>query len=552
MLKLRRERFVPRHSGPFIRQNDHFRPPQIDHGLDGEKHSRLQHRPFAGASEMEHIGGRMEHTAQPVTAEIPDNRHSLRFDIALDRIANIAETVPGFYGFNPLKKRIMRHLNEALGIFFERSHGKHPTCIAIPAIHHDRDIHIQDIPIDQTVICAQRMFVGIGFFAPFGNWGTGDAMTDHVIDAYAAGMLIPFVANCRRGRPRRIHHLMDRGIDLTRRASRHGERCNLVKYARGKRACAAHTGEILGVVYANAVLSEAALGWFVHEKSLSPCHIGNKTMPDQKTFLSPWNSLNTKGTGFIPGAQKTGMKPMANPTAAMLVIGDEILSGRTRDANMHHLAQKLTTSGIDLKEVRFVPDIKDAIIGAVQTLSANYTHVFTSGGIGPTHDDITADCIAEAFGAAIDIRADARAILEAHYARRNTELNAARLRMARIPDGAALIDNPVSAAPGFTVENVHVMAGVPAVFNAMLETVLPHLTGGAPLLSETVSITRGEGDIAGPLAALAEEMTALSFGSYPFQKGHVSGAQIVIRGTERAGLDAAVARLNALFPDDIA
>ncbi|NND20081.1 MAG: competence/damage-inducible protein A, partial [Silicimonas sp.] len=159
---------------------------------------------------------------------------------------------------------------------------------------------------------------------------------------------------------------------------------------------------------------------------------------------------------------------MTNPTAAMLVIGDEILSGRTRDANMHYLAGQLTDVGIDLREVRIVSDDREAIIAAVQALAQAYTHVFTSGGIGPTHDDITADCIAAAFGAHIDVRDDARAILQAHYDRQGFEFNDARKRMARIPDGAALIENPVSAAPGFTLENVHVMAGVPSVFQAMV------------------------------------------------------------------------------------
>src|SRR5690554_1432296 len=145
---------------------------------------------------------------------------------------------------------------------------------------------------------------------------------------------------------------------------------------------------------------------------------------------------------------------MTNPTAAMLVIGDEILSGRTRDSNMHYLAGELTKAGIDLREVRMVSDDAPAIVAAVRALSATHTHVFTSGGIGPTHDDITADCIAEAFGRPIDVRDDARALLAAHYQRSGGELNAARLRMARIPEGAALIENPVSVAPGFMLENV--------------------------------------------------------------------------------------------------
>ncbi len=240
---------------------------------------------------------------------------------------------------------------------------------------------------------------------------------------------------------------------------------------------------------------------------------------------------------------------MPNPTAAMLVIGDEILSGRTRDANMHFLAGELTKRGIDLKEVRVVSDDQAAIVAAVRALSDAYEHVFTSGGIGPTHDDITADCVAEAFGDHIDVREDARAILQARYDASGQELNAARLRMARIPDSATLIENPVSGAPGFTIRNVHVMAGVPSVFQAMVASVLPGLTGGAPLLSQSLRIERGEGDIAGPLAALAAEFADLSIGSYPFQQNGMYGANIVIRGSDGARVDAAMIRLRDTFPE---
>ena len=239
---------------------------------------------------------------------------------------------------------------------------------------------------------------------------------------------------------------------------------------------------------------------------------------------------------------------MTNPTAAMLVIGDEILSGRTRDANMYHLAGQLTEQGINLKEVRVVSDDPAAIIAAIRTLSEGYAHVFTSGGIGPTHDDITADCIAEAFCAPISIRDDARAILQAHYDTQQQPLNDARLRMARIPDGATLIDNPVSKAPGFTLRNVHVMAGVPSIFQAMLASVLPSLTGGHPLISQTYRVERGEGDIAAPLGALAHAFPALSIGCYPFQKDGLFGANIVIRGRDIGLLDEAMVRLKKEFP----
>ena len=240
---------------------------------------------------------------------------------------------------------------------------------------------------------------------------------------------------------------------------------------------------------------------------------------------------------------------MANPTAAMLVIGDEILSGRTRDSNLHFLAQQLTEAAIDLKEARVVADDHDAIKTAVQELAARWDHVFTSGGIGPTHDDITADAIADAFGRHIDVREDARALLQAYYDRSGITMNDSRLRMARIPDGAALIDNPVSVAPGFTVENVHVMAGVPAVFEAMVASVLSTIKGGDPLLSRTIRVNRPEGDIAGPLAEMAARHPKVSVGSYPFILNGRFGSNIVFRSSDAQALDAAVADFLTLMPE---
>ena len=239
---------------------------------------------------------------------------------------------------------------------------------------------------------------------------------------------------------------------------------------------------------------------------------------------------------------------MPNPTAAMLVIGDEILSGRTRDANMHHLAQELTKVGIDLCEARVVSDDQARIVAALNDLRSAYDTVITSGGIGPTHDDITADAVAAAFGVHIDIRDDARALLQAHYDSRGMEFNDARKRMARIPDGATLIENPVSIAPGFSIGNVHVMAGVPSVFQAMVASVIPTLTGGAPILSQTLRVERGEGDIAGPLAQLAQDFPDLSIGSYPFQQNGAYGSNVVVRGSDGARVDHAMARLSELFP----
>lgn len=238
---------------------------------------------------------------------------------------------------------------------------------------------------------------------------------------------------------------------------------------------------------------------------------------------------------------------MPNPTAAMLVIGDEILSGRTHDTNTHYLAKALTSHGVRLTEVRVVADDQSAIIAAVNALRAGVDHVFTSGGIGPTHDDITAVSIAAAFGVAITHRADAMALLAAHYEKVGHPFNEARQRMARIPDGATLIDNPVSTAPGFTLGNVHVMAGVPNIFQAMVASVLPMLTGGAPLLSDSIRVQRGEGDIAGAFGDLAARYPDLAMGSYPFVRDGVQGTNLVVRGTDKALIAAAVSELTALF-----
>lgn len=238
---------------------------------------------------------------------------------------------------------------------------------------------------------------------------------------------------------------------------------------------------------------------------------------------------------------------MTNPTAAMLVIGDEILSGRTRDTNTNYIATELTARGIRLMEARVVADDQPAIIAAVNALRGAWDHVFTSGGIGPTHDDITSDAIAAAFGVPITHRADAMDLLTAHYERSGLPFNEARQRMARIPDGAILIENPVSTAPGFSLGNVHVMAGVPKIFEAMVAGVLPTLTGGDPLLSQSIRVNRGEGEVAGQFGALAAEYPDLTMGSYPFTVNGAFGTNLVIRGTDPVRLNAAMARLEALF-----
>jgi molybdenum cofactor synthesis domain-containing protein len=219
-------------------------------------------------------------------------------------------------------------------------------------------------------------------------------------------------------------------------------------------------------------------------------------------------------------------------TAAVLVIGDEILSGRTKDKNIGYIAEYLTGVGIDLSEVRIVPDVEGEIIAALNALRSRYDYVFTTGGIGPTHDDITADAVAKAFGVPIDHDPRAVAILKAHYA--DGQLTQSRLRMARIPQGADLIENPVSGAPGFMIGNVIVMAGVPAIMQRMLDNIVPMLVSGTRMISETVSPGPGigEGMIATPLGVIAREHPQVSIGSYPsFGPGGFE-THLIIRGKD--------------------
>jgi molybdenum cofactor synthesis domain-containing protein len=233
-------------------------------------------------------------------------------------------------------------------------------------------------------------------------------------------------------------------------------------------------------------------------------------------------------------------------TAAMLVIGDEILSGRTKDRNIGHLADIMTAIGIDLKEVRIVPDEESVIVEALNAVRARYTYVFTTGGIGPTHDDITADSVAAAFGLPCEHDARALALLEASYAARGIEFNEARRRMARMPRGADLIDNPVSVAPGFRIGNVHVMAGVPSIFQAMLDNVLPTLRTGRPLLSATVQCGFGEGIIGGPLGDIQKAHPDTVIGSYPKYQDGRFWTELVVRARTQDALDAARSAVEAM------
>jgi molybdenum cofactor synthesis domain-containing protein len=223
-------------------------------------------------------------------------------------------------------------------------------------------------------------------------------------------------------------------------------------------------------------------------------------------------------------------------TAALLVIGDEILSGRTKDKNIGHIADHLTAIGIQMKEVRVVPDEEPEIVDAVNTLRKRYNYLFTTGGIGPTHDDITADAIAKAFGVGIDVDERALAPMKAYFERRGVELTPARMRMARIPFGAELVENSVSIAPGFMLGNVIVMAGVPNIMHVMLEAATRFLRTGKKMQSSALDLHRPEGEIAEMFGALQQRYPDVPMGSYPFQRDGKPGTQLVLRSTDAARL----------------
>jgi len=237
------------------------------------------------------------------------------------------------------------------------------------------------------------------------------------------------------------------------------------------------------------------------------------------------------------------METMQIVTAAVLVIGDEILSGRTKDRNIGYIADFLTAISIDLKEVRIVPDEEDEIVDALNALRARYSYVLTTGGIGPTHDDITADAVAKAFGVGIGHHEEAVRLIEAQVGKGN--LNEARLRMARIPHGASLVANAVSGAPGFRIGNVVVMAGVPAIMQAMLDVAAKDFTTGARMLSLTIPLAMKEGDLAAPLRAAQEQFPDVLMGSYPKYVDGRFSVEIVMRGRRMERIEAARAAFRS-------
>jgi len=240
-------------------------------------------------------------------------------------------------------------------------------------------------------------------------------------------------------------------------------------------------------------------------------------------------------------------KTEKNPQASLIIIGNEILSGRTQDVNLAYLAAELNKVGVTLAEARVIPDVPDTIVETVNELRAKYDYVFTTGGIGPTHDDITSECIARAFGVDYELNAEAHAILLAHY--KEGDLNEARLRMARMAKGAQLVENPISKAPGYRIDNVYVMAGVPMIMQGMFQSMKHLLDGGTPTQSRTIGAEVPEGRVAEGLGRVQEEFADVDVGSYPFYRGGVNGTNLVLRSTNEVQLEAATEAVRNILRD---
>ncbi|HEY3912001.1 MAG TPA: molybdopterin-binding protein [Stellaceae bacterium] len=247
-------------------------------------------------------------------------------------------------------------------------------------------------------------------------------------------------------------------------------------------------------------------------------------------------------TDSNPGTERDEPRSV---TACVLIIGNEILSGRTQDENLGFLARGLNEAGIRLREARVIPDVAEVIVATVNEARRRFDYVFTTGGIGPTHDDITAQCMADAFGVPLIVHPDAKRLLETHYPAGH--LNEARLRMARVPEGAVLLPNPISRAPGFQIGNVFVLPGVPSIMQAIFAQLKHRLVGGAKLLSRSVSCHLGEGVLAQDLSALQERWPDIEIGSYPYFRRGDFGVTLVLRGTDGARLDGATEALKALI-----
>jgi len=514
MLELGGEGFVPRHGCPSVVQRAGVVMPGVDHRFDGEEHPRLQHRAVTCPADMEDRRGGMENPPEAMAAEIAHHGKPSALRNRLNGVADIAERRAGFHRIDPGHHRIVCNIDKAARLLRDFIADQiHPAGIAVPPIQNDGHVDVDDIALDQRLLPRDPV---------------ADDMVDGRADGFGEGgpVFPPAIPKRRRDRPVAGDEIVAELIQRVGPHPRNDMGRDHVERGRRQLSGAAHAFKIGRIgVKRDPVLRFPDLV-FRHLVFGLACLVCISEMT------------------YIVRAMTASPK---SRQSALLIIGNEILSGRTQDTNTAFIALRMNDIGIPLSEVRVVPDIEQEIVESLNALRAKHDIVFTTGGIGPTHDDITAASVAKAFGVSLALNPQALQMLVTHYGGAE-HVTPPRRKMAMIPDGATLIPNPVSGAPGFTLQNVHVMAGVPKIMQAMLDNVLATLTPGAPVLSRTVACALPESAVADALAALQARYPNITIGSYPqFRPGGVPGLSVVLRGTDGETIDRAEKDVHGLI-----
>ena len=447
-------------------------------------------------------------------AKIADDAVAVLFGVGLDGVADVADMVAGSDRLDTEHQAFIGHIDKALGLHRHIADEEHAAGVAVPAVELRRHVDIDDVAVLQFLV-------------------RRDAVADDVVDRNAAAMRVTAVAQSRRNpAPAQCHFAHDI-VEFLGSYARHNMRHQRIEYLGGQPSGLAHALKTFGPMqFDNPVAGYACL-------CRRDCYI--------LIHVVDIEAFSALCEGAVVG-YRTPMTESRIYTAALVIIGDEILSGRTQDKNISQIALWLNIQGIRLREVRVVADVEESIIEAVNTLRARNDYLFTTGGIGPTHDDITVDAIAAALGVEVVIHPEASAVLHKYYETRGG-INPGRLRMARVPDGADLIANKMSGAPGIRVGNIFIMAGVPHITAGMLDALTGTLEGGAPLLSHQVGCWVAESEVASLLGDTEKAHEGCQVGSYPFFREGKVGANFVVRTTDAHKLNQCVGALRMGLKD---
>ena len=472
---------------------------------------------------MDDFGRVMKKLPDTVTAKIAHNAVALTFGMALYGVADIAHCIARFRLFDAQHQAFIRYIDEPARLERHIADQKHPAGIAVPAINDHGNVDVDDVAVLECLV----------------GW---NAVADDVVDRNAAGMRITAIADrCRHsaGSKDEIAHPI---IEVERHGTGHDMRHQHVERRSGESPGATHPGKAGLTVQTDGTITHGRGG--IEDRDIvdhRPAIIGRSPVCHSRARRYAARMSSPASPDRFP--------PKRVWTAALVIIGDEILSGRTQDKNIAQIASWLNVQGIRLAEVRVVPDIEESIVEAVNILRARNDYLFTTGGIGPTHDDITVDSIARALDVGVVHHPDAVAVLTRYYEGRGG-VTEARLRMARVPEGADLIPNRMSGAPGIRIANIFIMAGVPHITAGMLDALTGTLEGGDPVISVTLGAWVAESEVAGLLRDAERAHEGCSVGSYPFFREGRVGANFVCRSTDAAAAqacsDAIAAALTAL------